>query len=397
MANQRRAASAAIVCGALSRHAGGRGRVDSASAPIASRPCTREADPTLKLYLGKNHVGDASLVRSVFRLAGSDEDALTYALGFLLAHDPDFCSALLRLLQIAPRRARDSDYSIHLQEVTDPVFGRRDIVIENKRTRIVLEAKIGGVEPTLEQLLKYARQRDLWDRYSVRGVVALTQVALSEATRRKVEAELGRLDISFGSLQWHQVIDLALGYRPGDDSEVSRYLFDQFTRYIRRDYRMGYYDAEILIQDVNRLNAKIFEKCWMYVTSLKDKRAPLYFAPYRTGRGADSGIYAFSRVLESEVAILYDRKGLTWVPPSDEHRKRWLEGLDRLRERAEKEGFADRRSRLLYLDRPVVLWPSPMSKKSFNRTGLGKQIPNQIPKGFSLRFDELLAARSGLE
>ena len=48
----------------------------------------------MSLFIGKNHQGDNSPVQSVFRLAGNDEDALTYALGYLLARDADFCAKL---------------------------------------------------------------------------------------------------------------------------------------------------------------------------------------------------------------------------------------------------------------------------------------------------------------
>ena len=349
----------------------------------------------MNLYIGKNHLGDASPVQSIFRLVGSDEDALTFALGFLLAQSHSFCTELVRHLRIAPRLTLKSTYSIHLQEVTGPGFGRRDIVIEDDNTRIVLEAKIGGAEPTAKQLLQYGAEHKLWNQFNVRGVVALTQVALATGTRQEVQAKLGEWGIRFSNVQWHEVVDLVLSYKLSDESEVSRYLFDQFIRYIGRDYRMGYYDAEILIQDVNPLNARIFEECWMYVTSLKDKRAPLYFAPYFTGRGADSGISAVSRVRDTEVAILSDKEDVVGDPPSDEHLDRWRAGLAKLRKRAEEENFAHRKTRLLYLDRPVTRWSSPMSKKAFNETGPSKQIPRQIPKGFSLRFDQLLLPNSG--
>ena len=112
----------------------------------------------MRLYIGKNHdEKDVSVpVQSIFRLAGSNEDALTYALGFLLARDPALCADLVRLCGIKPARSFKDDYTVHLQEVTDRRFGRRDIVIESGKVRIVIEAKIGNAEPTAEQILKYA-------------------------------------------------------------------------------------------------------------------------------------------------------------------------------------------------------------------------------------------------
>ena len=345
----------------------------------------------MRLYIGKNYPGNTEAVQSVFRLAGSDEDALTFALGFLLAHDSVFCAKLLKGLSVVSRRRFKDGYSIHLQEVTERGFGRRDIVVEGNGTRIVLEAKVGGAEPTVDQLVKYAKESNLWKQYDTRAVVALTQVELSAATADKVRSELSTLNIHFCAVQWHQVVDLVMSHTPSNDSAISRYFFDEFIRYIRRDYQMGYYDAEILIQDVNLLNAKVFREGWMYLTHLENKKAPLYFAPYFTNEhGVNAGISMLSRVMNTEIAVLADKKDIPGNPPSDEHRSRWQDGLDQLRKRAFKEGFAHIESRLFYFDEPITFRTPPLTKKSFNATGPSKQIPNQIPKGFSLGFNDLL-------
>lgn len=349
----------------------------------------------MRLYIGKNYPRNTDAVQSVFRLAGGDEDALTFALGFLLAHDPVFCAKLLKGLGVAPRRRFKDGYSIHLQEVTERGFGRRDIVVEGNGTRIVLEAKIGGAEPDVSQLVKYAENANLWRHYDKRAVVSLTQVELSAATADKVRSELSKLNIHFYAVQWHQVVDLVMSYTPLNDSVISRHLFNEFIRYIRSDYQMGYYDAEILIQDVNSLNADIFEEGWMYVTQPKNKKAPLYFAPYFTDEhGAKAGISKFSRVMHTEIVELADEQDIPGNPPSDEHRSRWRDGLAQLRKRACNEGFAHREVRLFYFDRPVTFRTPPLTKKSFNATGPSKRIPNQIPKGFSLGFDELLRCQA---
>ncbi len=351
----------------------------------------------MRLYIGKNHEANTSPVQSIYRLAGNDEDALTFALGFLLAHDQDFCAKLIRHLRIAPRHTLKPDYSVHLQEVTDTGFGRRDIVIEDIETRIVLEAKIGAAEPTAEQLLKYGAEEDLWNQYKRCGVVALTQVELATTIREEVSSKLSKQNIQFRNVQWYELAELTLSHRPSEGSEVSRYLFDEFIRFIRRDYSMGYYDAEILIQDVNPLNAEIFEKGWMYVTSLKDKKAPIYFAPYFTRQGTDSGISMISRVIDTEVVVLTGKQDIVADPPSDEHCRRWCDGLARLRARAETESWADNEVRLFYLDQPITIATTPITKQSFKENNSSKQIPNQIPKGFSLGFDELVLSRPGID
>ena len=349
----------------------------------------------MRLFVGKNHTGQNTPVQSLFRLVGSDEDALTYALGFLLALDHEFCAKMIRRLGVAQRRTLQPDYSVYLQEVTDTKFGRRDIVIEDKAIRLVLEAKIGSSEPTADQLLKYGDDENLWNQYKIRGVVALTQVELASATKERVQAKLSDKGIRFNNIQWHEVVDLALSHSSCGNSEVSRYLFDEFIRYIRKDYRMGYYDAEILIQDVNPANAKIFKECWMYVTSLKDKKAPLYFAPYFTKQGSDSGISMLSRVRDTEIVVLADKQDIAVESPSEDHRIQWQKGLAELRKLTQDEDFAHIEVRLFYLDKPISFRSTPLTKQDSKDAGLSKQIPSQIPKGFSLGFDDLLTVAPG--
>ena len=251
-----------------------------------------EHDAT-RLYIGKNHdeKGASVPVRSIFRLAGSNEDALTYALGFLLARDPMLCVELVRLCGVKAPQSFKHDYAVHLQEVTDPRYGRRDIVIEAGKVRIVLEAKIGRAEPAAEQFLKYAKDNKKWEGFTTGVVVSLTQGKLSSATQDEVVAKLPS-GICFSAIQWHQVIELALKHRPTDGSAVSRYLFDEFIRYIRGDYSsMNYYDAEIMIQDMNPYNAKMFEKGWVQLIGFGAKKAPMYFAPYFTQSGKGSPLH----------------------------------------------------------------------------------------------------------
>ena len=358
----------------------------------------------MPLYIGKKYQGATTPVQSIFRLAGSDEDALTYALGFLLSHDGALCSKLLKLLGIRNRRGLKDGYLVHLQEVTGKGFGRRDIVIEYGKTRIVLEAKIGTALPTVDQITKYATESCLWKQYDKRWVVALTQVEMAAEGQNEIRSQLSSEQIRFKNLQWHEIIELALNHKPSNGSETSRFLFNEFNRFIRGDYHMGYHDAEIHIQDVNLENEEIFRNGWVYVTNPKDKKAPLYFAPYFTKRGGPKGKYPnpgismMSRVLYSEVVILASKEHIGVDSPSEEHRKRWKHGFQELRKRGEnerknekgKKDWVDQETRVFYFDRPMTISKTPITKKSFNEETTSKKIPTQIPNGFFLRFDQLL-------
>ena len=344
----------------------------------------------MRISIGKNHQGEGRTVQSIFRLIGNDEDALTYALGFLLARDPDFCVKVVRLCGIkVPRRLRDA-YTIHLQEFTDRRFGRRDIVIEADNLRVVLEAKIGTSEPTVGQLLKYANDKDsLWEKFSTKAVVALTQVKLRSSILNETRSKLSDKGITCSSVQWHQIIELALRHTPSDDSEVSRYLFDEFVRYARKDYNMGYHDAEVLILDVNPDNAKIFKEHWLYVGIPKDKWAPLYLAPYFTNKNPVPGITYISRVADTKLVKLSEGPEAIDVG-TDEQRERWRAGLSEFLGLYSEEQSWE--ALLFLLEEPIKFRTTPLTKKSFNSTGPSKNIPSQIPRAFSLRFDELLRA-----
>ena len=168
----------------------------------------------MNLYIGNKYQGDTTLVQSIFRLAGGGEDALTFALGFLMANDYVFCRDLVKRLRLSLPRALKSNYTVHLQEVTDQRFGCRDIVIEDDELRIVLEAKIGGAEATADQLLKYCTETDMWNQYELRGLVALTQVELTVATRETILSNVSAQGIRFSNVQWHEVLDVALSRCP---------------------------------------------------------------------------------------------------------------------------------------------------------------------------------------
>ena len=345
----------------------------------------------MRLYVGKNHdEKDASVsVQSIFRLAGKNEDALTYALGFLLARDPELCAKLVRLCGVKPARSFKSEYAVHLQEITDRTFGRRDIVIEAGESRIVIEAKIGKAEPTAKQLLKYAKDSAKWKKFATGMVVSLTQVKLSPAVQEEVVSKLPhKPKVGFKAIQWHQVIDLVLRHGPSDGSEVSQYLFDEFIRYIRRDYDMGYYDAEIKIQDTNPENAKVFQEGWLQLTSYRIK-SPLYVAPYFTGKNV--GISMISRVVGAETVDLTEIPDtFEWVTReqvTEEQQQHWSDGWRMLRKL-----YPPSLQYVLFLDKPFQFRSSPLIKSAFNATEPDKQIPQQIPQGFSLRFDELLKA-----
>ncbi len=150
---------------------------------------------------------------------------------------------------------------------------------------------------------------------------------------------------------------------------------------------MGYYDAEIKIQDTNPDNAKVFDEGWMQLTS-HYIRSPLYVAPYFTGKGG--GISMIARVVgvaSIDLASVPDTfEPATHEAVTEEQRQHWPHGLRLLREFYPDPG----NQFILFLDEPMPFKSPPLTKRVFNGTKPPKRIPQQIPQGFHLRFDELL-------
>ena len=159
---------------------------------------------------------------------------------------------------------------------------------------------------------------------------------------------------------------------------------------------MKSYDAEVAIQNVDNLNAKVFFDGLMYVTDQRDKAEPLYFAPYltRTVKVEDYespyyGIRDVSRVrwvADLNVEELLEKDLDSIFSENAECREKWMIGLDIIKERARKESWQRvNRLYLYFLDEPFTLLKDPLTKESKLPV-----IPSMIPKGFSLTFEQLL-------
>jgi len=336
--------------------------------------------------------------RSVFRLIGNNEDALTYSLGYLLAHDKRLCSDILKYKNTFKKKNEITwdmllkGYSIHLQEITERKGGRRDIVIDFPRLRAVIEAKIGGAIPGKEQIRKYM---DEFTNHAQDHKVIIALVRDSVSTERVSEdlsQECADNGITFYSLHWCEIIELVQKCSRSKENspDEMHYLYGQFTRFFKEDYRMGFYDVEVKVQDVDEENRKIYMEGQMYVGGPTEA---LYFAPYFT-RGR--GITHVSRVIRSmrtkvddSVFDAFHRDINKDDPEYKQHWTKWRKGLELILKRAKrpkekKGGFYGKECTLYFLGQPIRVRRQPLLKsKSFR----------QIPPFFSLRFDQLLTLK----
>jgi len=352
---------------------------------------------------------------NVYRLVGKNEDALSYALGHLMALDRTFLLEVLKESKVL-RRIRGKrydkylgDYCIHLQEQRDAgPSGRRDIVIEAggpNGLRVVVEAKIGKGQPDACQLLRYTVGCDCgrhapedperigrdWRERKEKFIVALTRDTLDSCVDGDVSGKLSGSGIELRTAQWHQILKVAWDRRRHVQGNTPQSLFlSEFVNFFREHYEMNTYQAEVMVKKVDALNALIYFDGYMYVGGTKDIHLPLYFAPCFTKACVGPvpqvermGVGWISRVVRvRQVQVGQLKENPESVADHEiraEHRwEQWRRGLCDSAQRARDGGWPDEHQLQLYfLTEPAKL----------GRTAKG---PSQIPPGFKTTLFELL-------
>jgi hypothetical protein len=352
---------------------------------------------------------------NVYRLVGRNEDALTYALGHLMAIDDGFMLEVLKGVGVLQKvqgkqyKAYRENYTVCLQEQRDAgPSGRRDIVIEaggSHGLRVVVEAKIGKGQPDACQLLRYTvgcdcgrhppeaaeRIRRAWGDHEQKVIVALTRDTLDSEVSHRVLSKLGGSGIELRTAQWHQILTVALDQRRRVQGDTPRSLFlGEFVNFFREHYEMNTYQAEVMVKKDNPLHAKnVYFDGYMYAGDPRDIQSPLYFAPYFTKEcvgkvpGIESaGISFISRVIRVRQVRLDALKenpesAADYEIRADRHWEHWQRGLYAIAELARDEQWSGPVQQLYFLSEPA----------SLNRTILG---PAQIPPGFRTTLFDLL-------
>jgi hypothetical protein len=353
---------------------------------------------------------------NVYRLVGRNEDALTYALGHLMAIDDGFMLEVLKGVGVLQKvqgkqyKAYRENYTVYLQEQRDAgPSGRRDIVVEaggSRGLRVVVEAKIGKGQPDACQLLRYTvgchcgrhppeaahRIQQTWGDRKQKFIVALTRYTLDSEVCRRVLSKLGGSGIGLRTAQWHQILTVALDRRRQVQGDTPQSLFlGEFVNFFREHYEMNTYQAEVMVKKDDPLNAKdIYFDGYMYVGDSRDIQLPLYFAPYFTKQCvgevpgiATAGLSLISRVIrlrQVRVGALKENpeSAADYEIRADRYWERWQRGLHAIAQRARDERWPDKdRIQLYFLSEPA----------SLNRTVVG---PRQIPPGFKTTLFDLL-------
>ena len=165
-------------------------------------------------------------VQTVFGLAGSDENSATYALGWVLHHVKSFRRRFVE--QICGQALAVDDAIVELQRLTEE-GGFTDIeLIDPGKLHIVIEAKVGFVLPTEQQLSKYGAR--------IKGnplhghLVSISGASRQFATRNMQKMISG---IPVSHFSWIDILELCEHELKGDRNQISRLWLAQLMAHLR--------------------------------------------------------------------------------------------------------------------------------------------------------------------
>ncbi len=232
----------------------------------------------MKLSIGKRGHDENTLeLKSLFRLIGKNEDALTYSLGYLISRNTSFLVEFLKICGVFPRtrgvryNKKVEEGEIHLQELRDKSKGgRKDITIEKSDfLRVVIEAKVDGSIPSSQQLAKYTLTKDSkgvidlkflqkeWGAFKNRHLVTLTraEVSANEYSGLKKELLHSGMDIHIHSIQWGDVLNLVDRWTnqknaTNGQAHLWHELLKEFRLFLKEDYDMKYFAHEVIFVQV---------------------------------------------------------------------------------------------------------------------------------------------------
>lgn len=176
--------------------------------------------PVPDLYIGRRPV------ETVFDLMGTNEDDLTYALGWGLKQSPSLTQDLVEMLRL---EAVGSLRTVRLQQ-SERLAGRTDIELDFDEAQVIIEAKIGWALPRAGQLDQYAGRELVDERKRL-------LVVLSEATetyaRGKGGLPLTVSEVPVVYLRWSDVIDKVKSAAAASSSLNEKQLLRELGDYLR--------------------------------------------------------------------------------------------------------------------------------------------------------------------
>jgi hypothetical protein len=202
---------------------------------------------------------------SLFRLIGNDENALTFALGYVFNLRKDVLTSFLKEIQIIPKQKGQSykklfsDYLIHLQQYNDDKSGIKDLVIEDcksKRFKIILEAKVDGSLPSMEQLNKYvhgAINNDLRN-FRESWIVILSRKEVPKSELVQITAQLNNANVNINFVTWGTISKIIHNFSFNNSNLFEDRIIKELHKFLNMDYKIKYFEHEVFFVRVKKGN-----------------------------------------------------------------------------------------------------------------------------------------------
>ncbi len=180
-------------------------------------------------------------ISSDYRLLGSDENALTLALGHCLSLDDAFLAAFLRQCDfrgIKSTQVRNAIIGLQAHQIEQ---GITDLEIHiPKRLHLIIEAKVGGQFPKREQVEKYVKRL----RYQgSRGKVMVLTRDPNDRMESNLRAEFPK---RVGFRTWNEVLELAQEHAANEDEHAFSAV-RAFADFMKEVYGMSIYAPDVFM------------------------------------------------------------------------------------------------------------------------------------------------------
>jgi hypothetical protein len=204
-------------------------------------------------------INDKNVV-SIFRLIGKDENALTFALGYAFSQDTNFLIDFLKHTQIIQKIQGKNylnefvDLSVALQKYNDNNSGIKDILIETKKLRVVIEAKTDNSFPTEKQITKYADNQinKNWEKHDSKYILILTRRQVNINNYTSIEKKLDEVGITLKFSTWADIYGLLRKNLFNKPSTIQEFILTELTQFITKDYEVNIIEQEVLYRKVTK-------------------------------------------------------------------------------------------------------------------------------------------------
>lgn len=206
---------------------------------------------------------------NIFELLGTDEDDITYSIGWVLSQSSSFLK--LFLSEVFPRKKSLPEVEYIRLQKSEKEKGRTDIEIVGTKLHIIIEAKRGWCFPKQTQMKKYI------DRLKQSETKDAILIVMSESSgvyaRENLPSEIDGIKVMH--LGWQQIAHLIRNISCKRNHE--KRLLRQLYRYFERIVKMQNQDSNMVyVVSLGKGKAKWCKLTWYEFMLQKLK----YFHPF---------------------------------------------------------------------------------------------------------------------